>query len=399
MLSSLRRIGSRKRNFNGGNSATIHFSPFIYTQKNPSLLISIIRFSSSPPNHKNSSISSSFVVHYLINSCGLSEHQAITASKTVNFTTSTNPDSVLDLLENHGFTKPYISKLITWYPKILKFGIQKNLKPKFDFFKSKGLSGIDLAEFFLSCNPRVLETSLQDKIIPCCDALKNIVQFDKNVIVIIRRHPWLLTGSVYLKNLMVNIELLGDEGVPQSNVSNFLMNQPSSLTISTTKFEEIVQQIKGMGFDPSKAAFLRGLQGLTAMTKPTWELKVNAYGKWGWTEDDIQNAFRKHPQCMMLSEKKIMSTMDFLVNQMGYNPSSMAKWPAIFSYSLEKRIIPRCSVYKILTSKGMVKDKIALITFLSLSDESFLKKFVIKFEVEVPELLKLYPSAVKSRAT
>ncbi|RZC76637.1 hypothetical protein C5167_000760 [Papaver somniferum] len=235
-----------------------------------STTVSLIRLRRSIFIHDiHSSSSSSFVVNYLINSCGLSEVEAITASKTVNFKTSSNPDSVLDLLENYGFTKPYISKLITWYPKILKSNIQKTLKPKFDFFKSKGLSGTDLAEFFLSCHPIVLKTSLQDKIIPCCDTLKNIVQFDKNVVVIIRRHSWLLTGNVYLRKLMVNIELLKDEGIPQSNVSNFLINQPSALTISSSKFEGIVQQIKGMGFDPSKTTFLRGLQGLIAMTDAT----------------------------------------------------------------------------------------------------------------------------------
>ncbi|RZC83875.1 hypothetical protein C5167_046660 [Papaver somniferum] len=211
-----------------------------------------------------------------------------------------NGDSVLDLLENYGFTKPYISKLITWYPKILKSNVQKTLKPKFDFFKSKGLSGTDLAEFFLSCSPIVLKTSLQGQIIPCCDTLKNIVQFDKNVFVIIRCHSWLLTGNIYLQNLMVNIELLRDEGIPQSNFSNFLTNQPSSLTISTTKFEEIVHQIKGMGFDPSQTKFLNGL----------------------------------------------------------------------------------------------VKNQISLSWLMQMGNESFLEKFEIKFVVDAPELLKLYPSAV-----
>lgn len=32
-------------------------------------------------------------------------------------------------------------------------------------------------------------------------------------------------------------------------------------------------------------------------------------------------------------------------------------------------------------------------------EKSFLEKFVIKFEVEAPEILKLYPDAVKSKAT
>ncbi|RZC76656.1 hypothetical protein C5167_002861 [Papaver somniferum] len=311
--------------------------------------------------------------------------EAIPASKKLNFKTSSKPDSVSNLLENYGFTKPYISNLIKKNPLILLYNPEKTLQPKFDYFNSKGLSGHDLAKF-LSANTRVLSGSLQGKIIPAYDKLKSIVHCDKNVITIIKRNSQILTCKMDTNKMIVNIDLLRDEGVPQSNISRFSIYQPRMFTKSTGRFKEIVVEIKGMGFDPYKVIFVKAIQVVAGLSKSNRESRVDVYRRLGWSDEEIHNAFMLHPQCMRPSEKKITSIIDYLVNQMGYS-------------SLEKRIMPRCSVYKMLTSKGLVKDKITLITFPCLSDESFLKKFVIKFEVEAPELLKLYPSAIRSRAT
>ncbi|RZC78384.1 hypothetical protein C5167_003589 [Papaver somniferum] len=199
--------------------------------------------------------------------------------------------------------------------------------------------------------------------------------------------------------MMVNIELLRNQGVPQSNITKFLISQPRALTISTSKFKEIVEEIKDTGFNPYKTTYLLAIQVINGLSKSNRESRMDVYRRLGWSEEQILKAFRYHPLCMLTSEKKITSVMDYLVNQMGYSSSYIAQYPIIMCYSLEKRIIPRCSVYKILTSKGLVKKKIALSSLLPMPEKSFLEKFVIKFEVEAPEILKLYPDAVKSKAT
>lgn len=140
----------------------------------------------------NPSSSSSIVMSYLINSGGLSENEAISVSKKIHF--ETKPGSVISLLESYGFTKPYISKLITKRPSILESEPEISLKPKFDFFISKGLSGIDLAKF-ISSDPRILRECLTTQIIPVFDILKNIVHRDENVVTILRRHPWILPNK------------------------------------------------------------------------------------------------------------------------------------------------------------------------------------------------------------
>ncbi|XP_026411998.1 uncharacterized protein LOC113307763 [Papaver somniferum] len=361
--------------------------------------VSSISFYSSVSVANTSEIknSSSFIViSYLINSGGLSENEAISVSKKIHFETTSKPDSVISLLESYGFTKPCISKLITKRPSILSSEPEISLKPKFDFFISKGISGIGLAKF-ISSDPRILRESLTTQIIPVFDILKGNVHCDENVITILRRHPWILGNKLGIKNMMLNIELLRDEGVPQSNISRFLIEQPRSSTVTTVKFKEIIEEVKSMGFDPSKTAFLPAIQTLTGMSKSTWEKKMNAYKGWGWSEDVIMNAFKHQTQCMGTSEKKITLTMDYLVNQMGWSSSLIASHPVVFSYSLEKRIIPRCSVYRILTSKGLVKNQFAMSSLIIMPEKAFSMKFVKEYAEEVPELLNVYQGKFNSQ--
>ncbi|XP_026444704.1 uncharacterized protein LOC113345056 [Papaver somniferum] len=181
---------------------------------------------------------------------------------------------------------------------------------------------------------------------------------------------------------MRNIQVLREEGVPQSNIVKYLVSQPMALSMSAVKLKDIVQEIKGVGFDPHKFAFLTAIGIFKGMAKSTWEAKLNAYRKWAWSEEEILFAFRMYPTCIAYSTKKISLTMDYLINHMDYSAKFMARYPTFLGFSLEKRIIPRCSVYRILVSKGLIKDQTPKCSLFRIHEDSFLEKFVIKYEKE-----------------
>ena len=62
-------------------------------------------------------------------------------------------------------------------------------------------------------------------------------------------------------------------------------------------------------------------------------------------------------------------------------------YPVLLGYSLERRIIPRCSVLQALLSKGLI-EKTFVPHSLLCAEEVFLQKFVTPYED--PELLKVY---------
>ncbi|XP_026427759.1 uncharacterized protein LOC113323641 [Papaver somniferum] len=336
---------------------------------------------------------SSFVVSYLIDSCGLSESEAITASKKLNFKTTSKPNSVVSLLKTYGFTESHISKLIPRYPSILSSNPHKTLKPKLDFFKSKGLYGFDLTNF-ISKEPLILARGFNNEIIPSFDILKSILHSDQNVIKMIKRNYRILSSN-HVKRLMVNLELLRNQGVPEPHISIYLIRQPTAFSGDVAKFRKIVEKTKEMGFHPFNTMFLVAIQGLASMSEANWREKKDVYKRWGWSEDHIQTAFRKFPYCMTVSEKKIMAVMNFLVNEMGYNSLSISTTPVVFCYSLKDRIIPRCSVIRILVSKGLIQEKNCINSLSTMVDKSFLEKFVKKYEEEVPEIMKVFQCQLK----
>ncbi|KAF2322036.1 hypothetical protein GH714_005921 [Hevea brasiliensis] len=112
------------------------------------------------------------------------------------------------------------------------------------------------------------------------------------------------------------------------------------------KFAEVVKKVMNLGFDPSKVVFVIAVIVFHTMSSKTWEHKMEA--------------------------------------------AAVARVPNILSYSLERRIMPRCSVVRVLLLKGLIKTGIHLSAVLMPSEKTFLESFVIKHQEQLPQLLDLY---------
>ncbi|CAI8590078.1 unnamed protein product [Vicia faba] len=120
-----------------------------------------------------------------------------------------------------------------------------------------------------------------------------------------------------------------------------------------------------------------------------WKEKVDAFNKWGWSHEDVVQAFKRQPYCMLTSVDKINLVMDFWVKQLGWDALALAKQPSVFSLSLEKRIIPRASVVQFLLNNGLRSKKASLTSPFVVPEKSFLDRFIRDFK-ESAYLLKLY---------
>ena len=349
----------------------------------PLILFSSFRCISSTSNQH------SFTVSYLINQCGFSPESAQSVSKKVNFETPEKADLAISFFKNHGFSQSQISSIIRGHPPVLLSKLQTNLLPKLEFFMSNGFTSSDIATL-LSRNPHLLQRSLKNQIIPSFVFFKNFLGTDDNTITTIKRFSRIL--NVRLDTSVVsNVNLLRENGVPESNIFSFLKQQPRLIMKYPVRFKETVEEVKGMGFNPLKFCFVHAVFAMGGMNKSIWERKVNAYKRWGLSEEQILEAFGKCPSCIRASEDKIMRVMDFFVNKMGLEASLIVKRPVLLTLSLEKRMIPRGSVIEALLSKGLeVKKNIHFRKVFEYSEKSFLQKFVVPYKEEASELLQLY---------
>ncbi|OAY46055.1 transcription termination factor MTERF15, mitochondrial [Manihot esculenta] len=326
-----------------------------------------------------------YTVFYLVNSFGFSVESAESISRKVNFESSKNPDAVVSLLTEHGFTKDHISSLIRQNPKLLLANPTKTLSPKLEFLRSIGFSGAELGKK-VSWICLLLSRSLKEHIIPCYNILKSVVVSDLKVIRCLKK-----TYGVWFpspKNLSVHLSTLREVGICQSIISYLLLSKPCLTCLKTAKFRQLVHKAIELGFDPQKVTFVHALGSLSCPN--TWEQKIEVYRSFGLSGDEIWLAVRKFPMLMSFSREKITNTMDFLVNKMGWLPADVARVPSVLCYSLDKRIIPRCSVVKVLMLKGLVKREYSLAFVLTTNENYFLDLFVIRYQEEVPQLLSIF---------
>ncbi|KAG5514303.1 hypothetical protein RHGRI_035643 [Rhododendron griersonianum] len=334
----------------------------------------------------------SFTVSYLISSCGLSPQTALSASQKVNFRSAEQPDSVLALLRNHGFTDIHISRLTKRYPALLSSDPKNTLLPKLEFFESIGIPSADLAKV-CSSYPTLLACSLSNQIIPVYNYLKHVILLDDMQVGKSLRYSPRLFSSNLENNIVPKIATLREVNVPASTLSFLVTYFPSVLLQNSKKFDKIVKEVVEMGVNPSKMMFFRVLSMMFGLSKSTWEHKMEVYRKCGWSEDDLQLALKTYPPYMSLSEKKITSAMDLLVNKMGWKPAAIAKVPRVLTYSL-KRTIPRCLVLKVLMLKGLISKDVCLSTVLIKTDKFFLDRFVTRYAEAVPQLLDVFNGKV-----
>ncbi|XP_057417883.1 uncharacterized protein LOC130712067 [Lotus japonicus] len=329
----------------------------------------------------DSSDKQSFTVSYLTNTCGFSSQAALKASKRVRFNDANKPDSVIAFFTNHGFSNSQIHSIIRRVPEVLLFDPTKRVLPKFQFLASKGSDIVTT----VTRTPYFMLKSLENHIIPAFQFVRRFSPSDEKAIVCA------LFGStnITIHHMKSKVKLLLDMGVTPANIYLLLITGPSLLRCADLK--EAVEELKGLGFHPSKALFVVALQAKRAITKSLWDAKLDAFKIWGWSEDAILDAFRRNPHIMLYSIKKVNAVMSFWVGYLGWDHSVLQAQPALFGFSLEKRLRPRASVLQYLLSRGLIKKDASLTTPFMYTDKLFLQKFVNSFEEEeTSKLLSLY---------
>ncbi|KAK1278131.1 hypothetical protein QJS04_geneDACA003508 [Acorus gramineus] len=343
---------------------------------------------STAPEANETSEASDFTVSYLVNTCGLSTDSALKASKRVQLKTTENPDSVLSFIKSYGFSDTQIAKMISCRPELLSFNPDKTIKPKMDFLRDAGFSTPDLI-FVLSRNSTILGRSLDNQIVPAYGFLKGILGTREVVVSTTKRAPYLLHSDLH-KMIGPKIGVLRDHGVPDSSISAFMKQQPRPFLIDLDRFTEAITKVKAMDIRPSSSSFYFALGTILGISESHWEEKFELYRSFGWSEDDILSAFKKQPQIMTLSKVKMRKMMNFFLKEPGLGLSIISSWPHLLLFSLEKTIIPRWSVIRVLTSHGILNKDPNVSTIFKSKEKKFLEKYVIKYKEKFPQVLQAY---------
>ncbi|XP_031258806.1 uncharacterized protein LOC116116907 [Pistacia vera] len=210
-----------------------------------------------------------FAVSYLINSCGLSPEIAKSVSKRIKLQSTQQPDSILKVLRNRGFTTAHITKLVRMRPGILLANPERSILPKFEFFNSLGITDAELAGV-CSSTLAILGHSLKNLLIPNVKFLKSVLISNANVVKSFRKKSWLFQQDM-AKTVSPKLEVLRELGMPEHFVALILTCYAPIVLQKREKFDKNVKKVIEMGFDPQKCRFIHAMQVFVSMRQSTLE--------------------------------------------------------------------------------------------------------------------------------
>uniref|UniRef100_A0A7N0TUM5 Uncharacterized protein n=1 Tax=Kalanchoe fedtschenkoi TaxID=63787 RepID=A0A7N0TUM5_KALFE len=327
-----------------------------------------------------------FTASYLVSSCGVTVAAAKRMSAQLHRMKSTDkPERVLKFFRSCGFNDAQISRMVRRQPLLLLADPDKTLKPKFDALTSVGASHAAVVNLISKC-PGLWTRSIKNGILPMFDLLKSSVGSSQDTFDFLTRYGalWLASANTLGANLVVLREI----GMPDPSIAKFIKTNAYSMMTTPERFKAVADKAVAMGFDMQKYSFGDALRSFIAITEDNWNRKAESFKKWGWSDSEFLMAFKKQPKIMLVSEKKIEEIMNLLVNGMGVEAPAVARLPYVLLYSLEKRIVPRCSVIQRLLSKCLMEKKDCNVLYdLMMSEKQFLESYLKKHEEILTELV------------
>ncbi|KAF8779798.1 hypothetical protein HU200_002058 [Digitaria exilis] len=87
------------------------------------------------------------------------------------------------------------------------------------------------------------------------------------------------------------------------------------------------------------------------------------------------------------------------MKDVGLELSYIVRRPVLLKFSVERRLLPRHSVLKVLKEKGLLKFELDFYSTALLAEKDFVKKFVHPFKNNAPGLVEDYASKCLGKAT
>ncbi|KQK18898.1 transcription termination factor MTEF1, chloroplastic [Brachypodium distachyon] len=323
---------------------------------------------------------------YLVASCGLPRAQAVKASKKISHLKSpSQPDAVLTFLSGLGVPRSDIAHLVSVDPRFLCASVERTLAPRVTELSELGLSRPQIARLIPLALCSFRSSSLRRNL----DFWLTVFGSFENVLKALQMNSGLLAADLE-KVAKPNLALL-----QQCGLSASLFSEPfiARVLIRTPRqVQDALVHIDKFGVLRDSRMFLYALVAFTVQTPEKLADKIRILEMHGWSQDDVLLAVKKMPGILTMSEERLPKNMHFLTKDAGLEISYIAQRPVLLKYSLERRLLPRHNVLKLLKAKGILNLQFDY-RAAALSEEKFLGKFVHPYEESIPGLACAYASS------
>ncbi|KAI4976091.1 hypothetical protein ZWY2020_049698 [Hordeum vulgare] len=332
------------------------------------------------------------VQDYLVNTCGLTRAQSLKASRSISHLRSpSNPDAVLAFLAGLGLSSSDIATVVADDPKFLCSKVDETLAPRVAKLREIGLSPSKIAQLVL-IGARALRS---------CDVASRLQfwiplfgSFDKLVQGVSRGA--LGGGSLLRRDIDTvvkpNVELLLRCGLQIPQLAKTGLSGTWVIVCSPEKLQTLVARADELGVPRGSGQFMYALATVSCVTQEKLASRMELLKKTlGCSDDMLKIAVVRHPSVLRSSEDNLRSTVEFLINKAGLEPKYIVHRPALITYSLNARHVPRYIVMKILQGKGLLSCDYCSV--IAASEKYFNSRFIDYYKENVPELADVYAAA------
>ncbi|XP_062228765.1 uncharacterized protein LOC133926729 [Phragmites australis] len=333
---------------------------------------------------------------YLVSRCGLTRAQALkVAEKISHLSSRSKPDAVLAFLGGTlGVPAADVAALLAIDPSFLCADVERTLAPRIADLGGLGLLPDKIARLIPvapnSFRNRFLRRNLEFW-------LKELGSFDK-LLQVLRRNSGLLSIDLD-KVAKPNLALLQQCGMNVSEIAGISLYSARLFTMNPNLLRDAVERVEELGVERGARMFCRALALIAFMSREVVARRIRLLRKFGFSEDHMLLIVRKAPLVLGLSEQKVRRNVDFLMKDVGLEARYIAQRPVLILYSVERRLLPRHCLLKVLREKELLKVELDYYVTASMAEKIFLQKFVFPYKDVVPSLADGYASKCSGKAT
>ncbi|KAG7587963.1 Transcription termination factor mitochondrial/chloroplastic [Arabidopsis suecica] len=366
-----------------------------------------------------------FTVSYLVDSLGFTTKLAESISSKVCFEDKSNPDSKsiapkLQSLQSRGASSSELTEIVSTVPKILGKRGNKSVTVYYDFVKDiieadKSSSYEKLCHSFpqgnkenkirnisvlreLGVAQRLLFPLLISDSQPVCgkerfeESLKKVVEmgFDPETSKFVEALRVIYRMSD--KTIEEKVNVYKRLGFGVADVWGIFMKWPSFLSYSEKKITHTFETLMRCGLLKHEVlSLIKKHPKCICSSEQKIVNSIETFLGLGFSRDEFAMMIKRYPQCIDYTAETVKKKTDFIVRKMNWPLEGLVLIPQIFGYSLEKRTVPRCNVIKTLMSKGLLGSETPpMSSVLTSTDQSFLRRYVMKHDKLVPELMAIF---------
>ncbi|RCV08081.1 hypothetical protein SEVIR_1G303500v4 [Setaria viridis] len=328
---------------------------------------------------------------FLITTCGLTPVQALRSSRyLVHLKSPSNPEAVLAFFADIGLAKADIAAAISRDPRILCARVDKTLTPRLAQLRDIGLSRTQISRF-IAVAPNALQSHIR---IPRLAFYISLLGSYDKVHPVLKMNPHLLGHNVE-REVKPNIAFLLKCGLTNDGIAKLFLLVPRMFMLKPEGIKGIVECAhKKLGVPCNSAMFKFALATTYSINPQRVGAKLDFLMKaLGCSETELRIAVGKMPTTLKLSEVNLTRTVAFLKMEVGLEAKYIVHRPAVLSHSMERRMMPRHYVLKVLRAKGLVKDDIDFYNVVCSTEQKFAVRFIERYKEIVPMLPVHYAAA------